>query len=165
MPIYEFYCGDCHRVYSFLSRAIDTRKRPSCPRCGRPDLSRRISAFAISKGRKEPSLGGEASEQADQRLQQAMESLAGDAEAMNQEDPRQAARVMRKLFDAAGMPVGAGMDEALRRMEAGEDPEKIETEMGDVFEEDPLAAEVKKGLGGLRHKLRPPTVDPDLYEM
>jgi putative FmdB family regulatory protein len=164
MPIYEFYCGDCHRVYSFLSRAIDTRKRPSCPRCGRPDLSRRISAFAISKGRKEPTLGGEASDQADQRLQQAMESLGGDAEAMNEEDPRQAARVMRKLFDAAGLPMGAGMEEALRRMEAGEDPEKIETEMGDVFEEDPFAAE-EKGLGGLRHKLRPPTVDPDLYEM
>ena len=165
MPIYEFYCGDCHRVYSFLSRAVDTRKRPSCPRCGRRELSRRVSAFAISKGRKEPAVGGEASELADQRLQHAMESLAGDAEGMNDEDPRQAARVMRKLFDAAGMPMGAGMEEALRRMEAGEDPEKIETEMGDVFENDPFAADIKKGLGGLRHRLRPPTVDPDLYEM
>lgn len=165
MPIYEFYCDDCHRVYSFLSRAIDTRKHPSCPRCGRPDLSRRVSAFAISKGRKEPTLGGEGTEQADQRLQQAMESLAGGAEGMDGEDPRQAARVMRRLFDDAGMPMGAGMQEALRRMEAGEDPEKIETEMGDVFEEDPFAADVKKGLGSLRHKLRPPTVDPGLYEM
>ena len=165
MPIYEFYCGDCHRVYSFLSRAVDTRKRPSCPRCGRPELARRVSAFAISKGREAPTRGGEASEPGDERLQQAMESLAADAEGMNEDDPRQAGRVMRRLFDAAGMPMGAGMEEALRRMEAGEDPEKIETEMGDVFEEDPCAAEVNKGLGGLRRKLHPPTVDPGLYEM
>ncbi len=45
---------------------------------------------------------------------------------------------MRRLFEATGMPVGAGMEEALRRMESGEDPEKIEEEMGDVME-DPLA--------------------------
>jgi hypothetical protein len=74
------------------------------------------------------------------------------------------------------MPVAGGMEEALRRMEAGEDPEKIEEEMGDVFEQDPLGGLLggeggekdpeggKKNLGRLRRML-PPTHDPELYEL
>ena len=56
-------------------------------------------------------------------------------------------------------------------MEAGEDPEKIEAEMGDVFETDPFSAGRRegpggaaRGLAGLRRRL-PPSVDPELYEM
>jgi hypothetical protein len=78
---------------------------------------------------------------------------------------------MRRMFEAAGVPVAGGMEDALRRMEAGEDPEKIEAEMGDVFETDPFSAVGEKdpagaarGLAGLRHRL-PPSVDPELYEM
>ncbi len=54
MPIYEFYCANCHTVYSFLSKTIDTAKRPDCPRCGRPKLDRRMSRFAVSTRRSEP---------------------------------------------------------------------------------------------------------------
>jgi putative FmdB family regulatory protein len=172
MPIYEFYCAECHRVFNFLSRSVNTTKRPACPRCGRPELARRVSSFAISKGRKEEPAGAEPAPDVDEsRLEQALASLAGEAEGINEDDPRQAARLMKKLFDATGMPVGAGMAEALKRMEAGEDPEKIEAEMGDVFEEDPLGgaaeggAEPKKGLRALRRELLPPSVDTALYEM
>lgn len=168
MPIYEFYCAECHRLFSFLSRTVDTTKRPTCPRCGRPDLARHVSSFAISKGRKEEPAGSESMPDVDEsRLEQALASLAGEAEGMSEDDPRQAARLMKKLFDATGMPVGAGMAEALKRMEAGEDPEKIEAEMGDVLEDDPFAgpAEPKKGLRALRRELLPPSVDPGLYEM
>jgi putative FmdB family regulatory protein len=178
MPIYEFYCRHCHRVLSFLSRAIDTEKVPACPRCGRTDLLRRASAFAISKGRKEepkPEVppGPDVDEA---RLERAMEALAGDLDSIDENDPRQGAHLMRKLFAATGMPVGGGMEEALRRMEAGEDPEKIEEQMGDVFEEDPFGGllggegaekepeEGKKNLARLRRML-PPTHDPELYEM
>ena len=177
MPIYEFYCPYCHRVLSFLSRAVDTRKTPSCPRCGRPDLSRRASAFAISKGRKEePKPEAPLPDVDEGRLEKAMEALAGDLDSLDENDPKQGAHLMRKLFSATGMPVGAGMEEALKRMEAGEDPEKIEEEMGDVFEEDPLGgllggeggekdpADPRKNLGRLRRML-PPAHDPELYEM
>ena len=58
---------------------------------------------------------------------------------------------MRKLFDATGLPVAGGMEEALRRMEAGEDPEKIEEDMGEVLEGDPFGGL----LGGDEEK------DPD----
>jgi putative FmdB family regulatory protein len=180
MPIYEFYCSSCHRIFSFLSRSVDTAKQPACPRCGRATLTRRISSFAISKGRKEEPVGPAAPElpglppgMDEARLEQAMATLTREAEGMNEEDPRQGAQLMRRLFEATGMPVGEGMEEALRRMESGEDPEKIEEEMGDVME-DPLGMEgaapptsddAKKALRGLRRRVLPPSVDPELHEM
>jgi putative FmdB family regulatory protein len=178
MPIYEFYCRHCHRVYSFLSRTVSTGKTPACPRCGQVDLARRASAFAISKGRKEePRAEAPPGPELDEsRLERAMEALAGDMDSIDENDPKQGALLMRKLFSATGMPLGGGMEEALRRMEAGEDPEKIEEEMGDVFEEDPLGGllgaegaakdpgEARKGLGRLRRML-PPSHDPELHEM
>lgn len=167
MPIYEFYCEDCHCVYNFLSRRVQTRKQPDCPRCGRPKLTRRVSTFAISKGRQESSAADDGLPPGfdEERFAKAMESMAGEAENMNEDDPRQAAQMMRKLFDASGMPVGGGMEEALRRMEAGEDPEKIEQEMGDVFEDDPFGGgDPKKALASMRRRLSP-QVDATLYEM
>ncbi len=165
MPIYEFYCPDCHRIFNFLSRSIDTRGRPGCPRCGRPDLERRPSSFAISKGRKEPGSEEEPSGLDDERLEKAMASMASEVEGLDDENPRQAARVMRKLYEAAGLPVTGGMAEALRRMEAGEDPEQVEAELGDALEEDPFSAAPEEGFKALRRKYLPPTVDTELHEM
>jgi putative FmdB family regulatory protein len=180
MPIYEFYCAECHRIFSFLSRSVNTEKKPDCPRCGRPGLTRRVSSFAISRGRKEePAKPAEADLPGlppgmdEARLEQAMATLARDAEGLNEDDPRQGAQLMRRLFEATGMPVGTGMEEALRRMESGEDPEKIEEEMGDVMEDplgmdgavDPAGREPRKTLAGLRRRVLPPSVDPELHEM
>ena len=180
MPIYEFYCSDCHRIFSFLSRSVNTEKQPPCPRCSRARLTRRVSSFAISKGRKEEpakpaesDLPGLPPGMDEARLEQAMATLSREAEGMNEEDPRQGAQLMRRLFEATGMPVAAGMEEALRRMESGEDPEKIEEEMGDVMEDPlgmeggapPAGDEARKALRGLRRRVLPPSVDPELHEM
>lgn len=166
MPIYEFYCADCHRVFSFFARSVNTSKRPSCPRCGRAELPRKPSVFAVSRGRTQPAETPADSGPDDSRLEQAMASLAGEVEGMNEDDPRQAARLMRKVYDAAGMPVSSGMQEALRRMEAGEDPDNIEEEMGDVMAEDPFAegsvggpSATAGGLKALRRRTLPPSVD------
>jgi putative FmdB family regulatory protein len=168
MPIYEFYCGHCHRIYSFLSRTVTPRRSPECPRCGEKDLSRKASEFAISRGRKEESEpGSEDLPNLDERkVMQLMEELGPEAEKLNEDDPRQAAFMMRRMLDATGVPVGSGMEEALRRMEAGEDPEKVEQDLGDALEADPLAeGDGKKALSGLRRRLRAPSVDTHLYEL
>ncbi len=171
MPIYEFYCEDCHRIFSFLSRVVAPDAVPACPRCGRPGLRRKASTFAISKSRKEAD-GPDAADDGlpdfdEERLERAMASLEGELESVDENDPRQAARLMRRLFDATGMPVGDGMEEALRRMEGGEDPEKIDADLGDVLDEDPFGtpSAKRRSLGALRRKFLPPSVDPKLYEM
>jgi hypothetical protein len=57
------------------------------------------------------------------------------------------------------------MEKALSRLEAGEDPEQIEKEMGDILEgDDTLPFDFKQSRsGGGRPK--PPVHDETLYEM
>lgn len=182
MPIYEFYCVDCHMVFNFLSRTINTTKRPACPRCGRPELERRMSRFAVSRRRTESESKAESDELPggfdEEKMERAMEALAQEAEGIDEDNPRQMARMMRKLFDTTGLPMGPHMEEAIRRMEAGEDPDRIEEELGDLLEqEDPFGGESaeetqgdKEREGGgtlwaISRKLRPPRVDETLYDL
>jgi len=169
MPVYEFYCPDCHKIFNFMSRSINTKKKPRCPKCNRPKLDRQVSLFAFSKGLKEDSADNMDMPDIDEgRLEKAMEALAGDAENINEEDPKQMANIMRRLYDATGLKLGDGMDEAIKRLEAGDDPDKIEEELGDILEkEDPFAEgqSAVNRLKGLRKRLLPPSRDDDLYDL
>lgn len=160
MPVYEFYCGDCHTIFNFLSRQVNTQKRPVCPKCGRPELERQVSSFAFSRGRKEEA-NADMPDLDKDKLERAMMGLAGEMQGMDENDPRQMAQLMRKLTEATGMDLGSGVEEAISRLEAGEDPEKIEKEMGDVLDgENPFG---RKGIRGLKRKFTPPAHDDTLY--
>ncbi len=170
MPIHEFYCPDCHRIFNFLARRPNVSKRPACPCCTRTHLERRISRFAISKGQSE---AAQAPDDMDlppgldeAKMERVLTEMASEAENINENDPRQMARMMRKLYDGTGLSLGEGMDEAMRRMETGEDPDAIEADMGDLLEnEDFLFGKGKSGLKGMARRLRPPEVDETLYDL
>ena len=164
MPIYEFYCEDCNTIFNFFSKSVNTSKKPKCPECKTKTLSRQMSAFAFT---------GKAKEDGDMddlpfdehKMEKAMNMLAGEAEKINEDDPRQAANLMRKLTDMTGMELGPGMQEALKRMEAGEDPDAIEAEMGDLLEgEEPFLMPEKKG-GKPGTKRAAPRRDDTLYDL
>ena len=55
MPIYEFACPKCRKIFNFLSKKVAPERRPSCPKCGHPKLTRQVSAFAHPRGLTEPS--------------------------------------------------------------------------------------------------------------
>jgi hypothetical protein len=119
-----------------------------------------MSVFAVSKNRGEED-DMPLPDMDESKMEQAMNLLAREAEHMDEDDPRQAANLMRKLTDMTGLDLGPGMEEALNRMEAGEDPEQIEAEMGDLLEgEEPFS--VKEKVSRVR-KSRPPQVDEELY--
>jgi putative FmdB family regulatory protein len=164
MPIYEFYCADCNTLFNFFSRTINTAKQPKCPQCGTRTLERQMSAFAFT-GKAKESGDGEDLPFDGQKMEKAMQMLASEADRINEDDPRQAANLMRKLTDMTGMELGTGMEEALRRMERGEDPEQVEAEMGDLLEgEDPFVFAGKKGKGAAA--ARPaPRRDETLYDL
>jgi putative FmdB family regulatory protein len=164
MPIYEFYCRKCNTIYKFLSKTVNTSKIPRCPRCKDVELKRIMSLFATISSRKDEVSDSSGMPPIDEaRLEKAMAMLAGEAEQVNEDDPRQAARLMRKLADATGLSLGPGMEEALNRMEQGEDPDKIEQEMGDLLEgEEPFSFEAKPKP---RSKLKTPVIDETLYEL
>jgi hypothetical protein len=65
----------------------------------------------------------------------AMEGLASEFENVDENNPRQMAAVMRRLSAATGEAFDPTTDEVVRRLEAGEDPEKVEEAMADAFPE------------------------------
>jgi len=164
MPIYEFYCEDCNTIFNFFSKSVNTTKKPKCPQCKTATLSRQMSAFAFTGKAKED---GELADLPfdESKMEKAMQMLAGEAENINEDDPRQAANLMRKLTDMTGLELGPGMQEALKRMEAGEDPDAIEAEMGDLLEgEEPFALPETKGTA--KGTKRPaPKRDETLYDL
>ena len=164
MPIYEFFCQDCNTVFNFLSRRVNTEARPLCPRCQKRPLKRQLSGFATLGKAK-----GDGSEEAlagldETRLLQTIAELGREAEKLNEEDPRQMAGLMRKFSEKTGLNLGDGMEEALARLEAGDDPDRIEKEMGDLLE----TAEPGAFEGKSRGKTGPaaaPQKDDTLYEL
>jgi len=162
MPIYEFYCIDCHTLFNFFSAKIDTTARPHCPRCKRPDLERRPARFATLKhqGEQEPDpLGGLDEE----RLAGVMESMMGELGNLEEnDDPRQMAQLFRRFGEDSGLEFGPRMEEMMSRLEAGEDPDKLEDEMGDDFADDSLEEFFKLRQVGWRRG-RYPAVDDTLY--
>lgn len=122
-----------------------------------------MSAFALT-GRAQEDGGIDDLPIDENKMEQAMQMLAGEAENINEDDPRQAAGLMRKLTTLTGLEMGAGMEEALQRMESGEDPEQIEAEMGDILDnENPFQLSSRKSGKSAR---RPsPKKDETLYDL
>ena len=98
MPIYEFFCKDCHTIFNFFSRRINTGTVPDCPKCGRT-LKKLLSSFATIGKAKEP--GDEDLPQGfdESRMEGALGELTREAEKMNEEDPKVMARLMRKFSE------------------------------------------------------------------
>jgi putative FmdB family regulatory protein len=142
MPIYEFACPKCRRIYSFLSKRVNPGRLPACPKCGNKKLSKQVSRFAMSKGLKESAPGTSRADEGgppmpdldDPRVERAMMEMERDMAQLDENNPKHMAHMMRKMKDL--MPPGSmpkELDTAIKRLEAGEDPEKIEADMGDVL--------------------------------
>ena len=168
MPIYEFYCRDCHTIYSFFARRVDTETVPTCPKgTKKHKLQRQMSRFAISSGgasSDEPP--GPEMDFDEEKMEQAMMQMAGDFDNIDENDPRAMASMMRKLMNTTGMNMGEGMEEAIRRMEAGEDPDKVEEELGSILDsEEPFSTGESKLKGLARRLTEAPNVDEEVYDM
>jgi hypothetical protein len=79
---------------------------------------------------------------------------------MDENDPRAMARAVKKMTELAGEPVTPAMEEMIRRLEAGEDPDRIEEDLGDALEDEMDGA----GGGGFTGPV-PPRKDSGLYPL
>ena len=166
MPIYEFACPKCRRIFSFLSKRINPGRQPVCPQCGNQQMTKQVSQFALTKGLKEapsPAAGGDPAmpDLDDPRVARAMAEMERDMAHLDENNPRHMAQLMKKMKDL--MPPGSlpkEMDVAIKRLEAGEEPEKIEADMGDVLGDFMGGSEggPGSGAGGYSH-------DSGLYDM
>ena len=156
MPIYEYACPKCRVIFNFLSKRINPERAPVCPKCGNNKMFKQMSRFATSRGLKEPAAKPEADtgeppmpDMDDPRVERAMIEMERDMENLDENNPRHMAHMMRKMKDL--MPPGTmpkELDVAIKRLEAGEDPEKIEADMGDVLGDFMGRDEEGGGMGG-----------------
>jgi putative FmdB family regulatory protein len=138
MPIYEFACPKCRKIFNFLSKKTRPNHSPACPKCGNRKLTKQVSSFAMTRSVKEPSADapgqGPMPDLDDPRLMRAMSAMERDMEHLDENNPKHMAHMMKKMKDL--MPAGSmprELDAAIKRLEAGEDPEKIEADMADVL--------------------------------
>ena len=165
MPIYEYACPKCRVIFSFLSKRTNPDRLPVCPKCGNKKMAKQMSQFAMSRGLKEPAAKTEPQSGEppmpdfdDPRMERAMMEMERDMENLDENNPKHMAHMMRKMKDL--MPAGTmpkELDVAIKRLEAGEDPEKIEADMGDVLGDFMGGSEGGEGGGGY-------TQDSGLYD-
>jgi putative FmdB family regulatory protein len=132
VPIYEYRCNDCNRksaiFFKSISAAEQANSNINCPHCAGQDLRRLFSRFALGK-----STTSEGEE-----IYEFDRMMAG----LDTDDPRNVARWARKMGQESGMgeEMGPEFDEALDRIEDGEDPETVMTEI------DPALGGEAKGI-------------------
>lgn len=162
MPIYEFYCARCNTIYNFFSPSVNTSKIPACPKCKDVKLTRQMSVFVKVSGSEKaeddhPFLGMDA-----KKMEKELVKFASLAEKVKDDDPHAAAQLMRKFTEMTDMKLGDNFQEALQRIEKGEDPEKIEDEMGDMLTEEKVLSEKQAMKTATKSK---PKIDETLYEL
>lgn len=168
MPIYEYYCPDNNKLYTFLARSLAYRdKVPFCPDDESLRMERRVSRFAVIGRAKEESEDDPFAGIDEAKMESFMADMERDMGVMDEEnpDPRQIGRFMRKMTDMMGDKTPPELREMVRRLESGEDPEKLESEFGGMEEGgegDALFTQMIKRAKATRKQ---PVRDPKLYEM
>ncbi len=183
MPIYEFYCPDNHTIYQFFAKTLAQGKLvPGCPDNPKFRMRKLVSAFAVTKGgmRDEAAAtkpeGGTGDPAEDARMEAAMGAMEKEFSSVDENDPRAMAKMMRRMSELTGEKIDGEMEEVVRKLEEGADPDSLEEQLGG---EAPGAADdpYGEGLGGEpsvadpkepRHRFkvrRPPARrDPKLYD-
>jgi len=181
MPIYEYYCPQNHTIYQFYAKTLaQGRTIPKCPDNPAFTLQKLMSAFAVTRGGKKDDQGpaplGESAEPAeDPRLEAAMSAMESEFSSVDENDPRAMARMMRRMSELTGEKIDGEMEEVVRKLEEGADPDSLEEQLGGAEGEgaddpygapggDEPAADPKERKHRFKVRRAAPRRDPKLYD-
>ncbi len=186
MPIYEYYCPENNTVYQFYAKSLAQGQTiPKCPDNPRFRLRKMVSGFAITKAGKtdEPPSGAAApggDDADDPRMEAAMAAMESEFANVDENDPKAMGRMMRRMAELTGEKLDGEMEEVVRKLEEGADPDSLEEAMGGDMEGEGMDpyGDAMGGMGGpggeapdpkeprhrFRSRLRPPRRDPKLYD-
>jgi hypothetical protein len=185
MPIYEYYCPDNNRIYQFFAKTLaQAQTTPKCPDNPAFRMVKMVSGFAIGGATKKPKetgasdTAGAGTEHAegpgggpggndadDPRMEAAMSQLEKEMGSVDENDPRAMGRMMRRMAELSGESLDGEMEEMVRKLEEGQDPEKLEEELGALGEGGPEDMDDAGGWGsGGGGFGRTPSRDPHLYD-
>src|ERR1700722_6945135 len=135
MPIYQYYCPENHRIYQFYARTLaQGRSVPRCPDNPRFTMRKILSPFAVggpasAETGEGPPLGSAPPEPGDERIEAAMGAMEREFSGVDENDPRAMGRMMRRMADLTGERMDGGMEEVVRKLEEGADPDSIEEQL------------------------------------
>lgn len=175
MPIYEYYCPDNHTVYQFFAKTLAQGKTiPKCPVNPRFRMEKMLSSFAVTSGAKTEASpannvsGGNPSDPKEEAMMQAMDR---EFSSIDENDPKAMGRMMRRMAELSGEKIDGQMEEVVRKLEEGTDPDELEDALGGEAPcqmEDPDAPEGARETKEARHRFRarPRALvrDPKLYD-
>ncbi|MDP3071469.1 MAG: FmdB family transcriptional regulator [Opitutaceae bacterium] len=189
MPIYEYYCPDNHTIYQFYAKTMaQGATTPPCPDNSKFRLKKILSAFAITGGGSgeeaaETKSADPAASAEDRRMEAAMDSMEREFSSMDENNPKEMARMMRRMAEVSGEKMDGQLEEVVRKLEEGADPDSLEDALGpDLPNEDsgdpesggmgldadspPMLGEAAKKEARHRFKARrtAPRRDPKLYD-
>jgi hypothetical protein len=173
MPIYEFFCPENNRIYQFYARTLaQGRTVPRCPDNPKYAMRKVLSAFAVGGaggggGEDAPGGPGPAGGPEDGRIEAAMGAMEREFSSVDEKDPRAMGRMMRRMAELTGEKIDGGMEEVVRRLEEGADPDSLEERLGAEPEEGaagPAAAGPGEARARRRARRAAPVRDPKLYE-
>lgn len=162
MPIYEFFCPDNNKLYSFLAnRVSDYDKIPRCPDNSAYRLERRVSPFAITQNRDDDHEDEALDHLNESQLEAAMSLLERELGGIDDEnpDPKQMKRLMERFTEITGQKMPEAFQEMMAQLEKGEDPEALEEAFADQLDDADLVGQLKH----LKQRKRGPIKDPNLY--
>ena len=159
MPIYEYLCRDCNTVYQFFSRTMSPKAPPPCPKApSHATLEKQMSGFAFHGASAKSKTDATADGPENPATMAQVEQLMGQMEGIDENDPRAMGRLMRRMSEITGEGMkDPSMEEAIRRLEGGEDPERVEELMDSAFQEGDNAT------GG--GSFGTPNLDNSIYDM
>jgi len=170
MPIFEFYCPDNNRIYQFLAKTQAQAARiPKCPDNPKFRMQKIVSRFAVNTGVKEAPVAptGPDSRAEDARSEAALSQVEREFEHLDEANPREMGKVLRRMAELTGEKIEGRMEEAVRKLEEGVDPDELEERLGgdddgDTAEsaEDSGKAPEDGGSGRARARRRKRRVDP-----
>jgi hypothetical protein len=187
MPIYEYYCPQNHTIYQFYAKTLAQGKiSPKCPDNPKWTLRKTVSQFAFTGRAAEPSAAPPAGEEAggdDPRMEAAMQAMEKEFSSVDENDPRAMGRMMRRMAELTGEKIDGEMEEVVRKLEEGADPETLDEQLGGGAPgegeggEDPYGdpsagsgagqTEAQRKEARMKYKLRraaAPRRDPQIYD-
>lgn len=137
MPIYEYYCPENHTIYQFYAKTMAQGKTvPKCPDNPKYRLRKLVSSFAVTSGGEkdesaEPKPAAAPGDPAeDVRMEAAMGAMEKEFSSVDENDPRAMGRMMRRMSELTGEKIDGEMEEVVRKLEEGADPESLEEDLG-----------------------------------
>lgn len=188
MPIYEYYCPDNHTIYQFYAKTLAQGKTiPKCPHNPGFRMTKILSSFAVTSGGKEAEsksgagdVAGSGEPAEDARMEAAMAAMEKEFANVDEHDPKAMARMMRRMSEVTGEKIDGEMEEVVRKLEEGADPDALEEQLGGEAPcsmpdpDDPYGGpmggdkSMEKDVKEPKHRFRvrraAPARDPKLYD-